>query len=93
MVLSNASYDNERFYTGKAIKISVVDLKKTSKELDPITVVTEEDYKGSNHGKSIAKIKNLSIAHRGSEPISSGQYLEKQGIYLPRGEDVLGMTI
>ncbi|WP_342491181.1 lipase [Bacillus sp. FSL R5-0422] len=79
-LISSRSYSIESYKKSKAIKISngrkmyVVDYKETKKGLNALTLVSREDYRISNKGKDLTKIKNAVIAYRGSEPIGAGQY-------------------
>ncbi|MCP9298185.1 hypothetical protein [Bacillus halotolerans] len=79
---SSAAYNLRNYRIGTNIEISngqklyVVDHKKTKKGLDALTLVSEKDYKISNHGKDKEKIQNAIIAYRGSEPISTNQLKE-----------------
>nr|WP_277722601.1 hypothetical protein [Bacillus safensis]WEZ16816.1 hypothetical protein P5638_03775 [Bacillus safensis] len=78
--ISSKSYAIKNFKDFKEIEISngrnmyVVDYKETKKGLNALTLVSREDYRISNKGKDLTKIKNAVIAYRGSEPIGAGQY-------------------
>nr|WP_244887384.1 hypothetical protein [Bacillus xiamenensis] len=79
-LISSRSYSIENYKNSKEIEISngrrmyVVDFQETKKGLNALTLVSKEDYRNSNNGKDLTKIKNAVIAYRGSEPIGAGQY-------------------
>ncbi|MFS0653862.1 lipase family protein [Bacillus sp. 179-C3.3 HS] len=79
-MISDASYAITNFKNSSEIKISngrklyVVDYQETKNGLNALTLVSREDYRNSNEGKDLSKIKNAVIAYRGSEPISYEQY-------------------
>ncbi|SIT72346.1 hypothetical protein SAMN05216491_0866 [Bacillus altitudinis] len=79
-LISNASYKIDYYRISSEIEISknktmyVIDYKETTKGLNALTIVSEEDFDRSDGGKDLTKIKNAVIAYRGSEPIGAGQY-------------------
>ncbi|MEC1666285.1 hypothetical protein [Bacillus mojavensis] len=92
---SSAAYNLRNYRIGTNIEISngqklyVVDHKKTKKGLDALTLVSEKDYKISNHGKDKEKIQNAIIAYRGSEPISPGQFQDTIKQYRDEREQLI----
>nr|WP_268254853.1 lipase [Bacillus pumilus] len=79
-LISNASYKIDYYkkasdiVIGNGRKMYVVDYKETTKGLNALTIVSEEDFDRSDGGRDLHKIKNAVIAYRGSEPIGAGQY-------------------
>ncbi|MGG5828859.1 lipase family protein [Bacillus pumilus] len=79
-LISNAAYKIDYYRISSEIDISknktmyVIDYKETTKGLNALTIVSEEDFDRSDGGKDLTKIKNAVIAYRGSEPIGAGQY-------------------
>ncbi|MEC2111764.1 lipase [Bacillus stercoris] len=92
---SSAAYNLRNYHIGTNIEISngqklyVVDYKKTKKGLDALTLVSEKEYKISNHGKNKEKIQNAIIAYRGSEPISPGQFQDTIKQYRDEREQLI----
>lgn len=78
--ISSESYDISNYTYPKDIRLKsgktmyVIDHIETKKGLNALTLVSREDYRISNKGKDLSKIKNAVIAYRGSEPIGAGQY-------------------
>ncbi|PRS28161.1 lipase family protein [Bacillus pumilus] len=78
--ISSESYDISNYTYPKDIRLKsgktmyVIDHIETKKGLNALTLVSREDYRISNKGKDLTKIKNAVIAYRGSEPIGAGQY-------------------
>ncbi len=78
--ISSESYDISNYTFPKDIRLKsgktmyVIDHLETKKGLNALTLVSREDYRNSNKGKDLTKIKNAVIAYRGSEPIGAGQY-------------------
>ncbi|WP_347343029.1 lipase family protein [Bacillus pumilus] len=79
-LISNAAYKIDYYRISSEIDISknktmyVIDYKETTKGLNALTIVSEEDFDRSDGGRDLTKIKNAVIAYRGSEPIGAGQY-------------------